>query len=39
MSELSARQAAKKLNDDGVKTPEGGKWHATRVIRIRERLR
>ena len=39
MSELSARQAAKKLNDDGVKTPEGGKWHATQVIRIRERLR
>ena len=38
MSGLSARQAAKKLNDDGVKTPEGGKWHATQVIRIRERL-
>jgi DNA invertase Pin-like site-specific DNA recombinase len=35
---LSARQAAEKLNADGVPTPNGGKWHAATVIRVRERL-
>ena len=39
MSGLSPRQAAEKLNADCVKTPKGCKWHATQVIRIRERLR
>jgi DNA invertase Pin-like site-specific DNA recombinase len=38
LSELSARKAAEKLNVDGVPTPAGGKWHATQVIRVRERL-
>lgn len=38
LSGLSARKAAEKLNLDGVKTPEGGKWHATQVIRVRARL-
>ena len=37
--ELSARKAAEKLNADGVPTPAGGEWHATQVIRVRERLR
>ena len=36
---MSARKAAEKLNADGVPTPAGGKWHATQVIRVRERLR
>jgi DNA invertase Pin-like site-specific DNA recombinase len=35
---LSARKAAEKLNDRGVPTPEGGKWHATQVVRVRNRL-
>ena len=35
---LSARKAADELNARGVPTPAGGKWHATQVIRIRERL-
>jgi DNA invertase Pin-like site-specific DNA recombinase len=30
--------SAEKLNADGVPTPAGGKWHATQVIRVRERL-
>ena len=38
LSGLSARKAAEKLNADGVPTPAGGKWHATQVIRVRERL-
>jgi hypothetical protein len=37
LSGLSARKAAEKLNADGVPTPAGGKWHATQVIRVRER--
>jgi hypothetical protein len=36
-SRLSARKAAEKLNADGAPTPVGGKWHATQVIRARER--
>ena len=38
LSELSARKAAEELNARGIPTPAGGKWHATQVIRIRERL-
>jgi hypothetical protein len=36
---MSARKAAEALNARGVPTPEGGKWYATQVIRVRERLR
>src|SRR6185437_353576 len=39
LSSLSARKAAEELNSRNVPTPEGGKWHATQVIRIRERLK
>lgn len=35
---LSARKAAEALNARGVRTPEGGKWYATQVIRVRQRL-
>jgi DNA invertase Pin-like site-specific DNA recombinase len=38
LSNLSARKAAAKLNADKVETPDGGKWYATQVIRIRRRL-
>ena len=38
LSALSARKAADELNTRGVPTPGGGKWHATQVIRVRERL-
>jgi DNA invertase Pin-like site-specific DNA recombinase len=38
MSDLSARKAAETLNGRGVPTPEGGKWYATQVIRVRKRL-
>jgi DNA invertase Pin-like site-specific DNA recombinase len=38
LSELSARKAAEELNSMNVPTPNGGKWHATTVIRVRERL-
>jgi hypothetical protein len=38
LSGLSARKAAEKLNVDGVPTTAGGKWHATQVIRVRQRL-
>jgi hypothetical protein len=38
LSGLSARKAAEELNNRGVPTPSGGKWHATQVIRVRERL-
>ena len=38
LSELSARKAAEKLNAAKCRTPAGGKWHATQVIRIRARL-
>jgi DNA invertase Pin-like site-specific DNA recombinase len=36
---LSARQAAATLNAFGIKTAEGGQWHASQVVRVRERLR
>jgi hypothetical protein len=39
LSSLSARQAAEKLNADGVPTPNRGKWHAAQVIRVRARLK
>jgi DNA invertase Pin-like site-specific DNA recombinase len=38
LASLSARKAAEELNARGVPTPEGGKWYATQVIRVRKRL-
>src|SRR6516162_10817859 len=38
LSDLSARKAAETLNARGIPTPEGGKWYATQVIRVRKRL-
>src|SRR3974390_1114090 len=38
LSGKSAREAADELNMRGVPTPEGGKWHAVQVIRVRRRL-
>jgi len=35
---MSARKAAEELNRRGTATPEGGKWYATQVIRVRQRL-
>jgi DNA invertase Pin-like site-specific DNA recombinase len=34
----SARSAAVALNAQGILTPNGGKWHAAQVIRVRQRL-
>jgi DNA invertase Pin-like site-specific DNA recombinase len=39
MADLSARQAAAALNERGIKSAAGGTWHASQVIRVRERLR
>jgi DNA invertase Pin-like site-specific DNA recombinase len=38
LSSMSARKAAEELNNRGIATPEGGKWYATQVIRVRKRL-
>jgi hypothetical protein len=38
LSGLSAQKAAEELNAMNVPTPNGGKWHVTTVIRVRERL-
>jgi DNA invertase Pin-like site-specific DNA recombinase len=38
LASLSARKAAEELNARGFPTPEGGKWFATQVIRVRKRL-
>jgi DNA invertase Pin-like site-specific DNA recombinase len=35
---LSAHSAAESLNRHGVAAPQGGKWHAAQVIRVRNRL-
>jgi DNA invertase Pin-like site-specific DNA recombinase len=35
---LSARKAAEELNRRGIAAPNGGKWFAMQVIRVRERL-
>jgi len=35
---LSARQAAARLNERGIKTAAGAQWHAVQVIRVRERI-
>ena len=35
---LSANKAAAELNQRGVATPQGGKWHALTVVRLRQRL-
>ncbi|MGO9398666.1 MAG: recombinase family protein [Xanthobacteraceae bacterium] len=37
LGDLSARKMAEVLNARGVPTPEGGKWYATQVIRVRKR--
>jgi DNA invertase Pin-like site-specific DNA recombinase len=37
LSGLSARKAAAELNARGIATPQGGKWHAAQVIRVRAR--
>jgi hypothetical protein len=37
LTDLSANQAAAKLNERGVRTATGGRWHAAQVIRVRER--
>lgn len=39
LSGFSARAAAEELNKRKVPTPAGGKWHATQVIRVRDRLK
>jgi DNA invertase Pin-like site-specific DNA recombinase len=39
LANLSARQVAATLNDRGIKSFAGGTWHASQVIRVRERLR
>ena len=38
LADMSANQAAKVLNERGIATPEGGRWHAMQVIRVRKRL-
>jgi DNA invertase Pin-like site-specific DNA recombinase len=38
LSGLSARKAAEELNARGVPTSANGKWYATQVVRVRERL-
>jgi len=35
---VSANQAAAELNRRKIATPAGGQWHATQVIRVRQRL-
>ncbi len=37
LSGLSARKAEAELNARGIATPQGGKWHAAQVIRVRAR--
>ncbi len=39
LSANSAREIARILNERGIETPNGGKWHAATVIRVRHRLR
>jgi len=38
LSGLSARKVAEELNRRGITTSEGGKWYASQVIRVRDRL-
>jgi hypothetical protein len=38
MAAMSANTAALELNRRGVPTPNGGKWHAMQIIRVRKRL-
>jgi hypothetical protein len=37
-AETKSSQVAETLNVRGIPTPEGGKWYATQVIRVRKRL-
>ena len=37
-SRQAARKAAEALKARGIPTPEGRKWYATQVIRVRKRL-
>jgi hypothetical protein len=39
LDDLSARKAAEVLNERRIPTPEGSKWYATQVIRVRKRLK
>jgi hypothetical protein len=39
LADMSARQVATTLNERGIGTAEGGQWHASQVVRVRERLR
>jgi DNA invertase Pin-like site-specific DNA recombinase len=38
LTEVSANSAARELNHRSIPTPAGGQWHATQVIRLRQRL-
>ena len=38
LTSMSARQAAEELNKRAIEAPAGGKWLATQVIRVRDRL-
>jgi len=38
LRDLSHRRAAKVLNERGIKTADGGQWHAMQVMRVRQRL-
>lgn len=38
VADCSAHTAAIRLNEMGIATPKGGRWAATTVIRVRERL-
>ncbi len=38
LSGLSAQKVADELNARNLRTPSGGEWYATQVIRIRNRL-
>jgi DNA invertase Pin-like site-specific DNA recombinase len=38
LSDFSTRKAAEALNLSGIPAPNGGKWHAAQVARVRARL-
>ena len=39
LKDLSATAAAQELTRQGIATPRGGKWAASSVINVRERLK